>query len=363
MIAHLDLKRINKPYEAEISEALRRVAASGWYVLGKEVATFESNWAAYCGTSQCVGTANGLDALALIFKAFDFKPDSEVIVPANTYIASVLSVTNSGLTPIWVEPDLQTYNLDPRQIEQKITSRTKAILVVHLYGKCCEMQPIWELAKKYNLKVVEDAAQAHGATYQNRKAGNLSDAAAFSFYPTKNLGALGDAGAVTTNDATLAAHIASLRNYGSKVKYYNDHAGVNSRLDELQAAVLNVKMPYLEAENQRRRQLAARYLSEIKNPDLTLPNAQTRQDDAWHLFVVRHPKRESFIDFLMENNVQATVHYPVPPHKQPAYAAYNHLTFDITEQIHNQVVSLPLNPALTDAEVSRIINATNGFWA
>ena len=359
MIAHLDLKRTNAPYEADISAAMLRVVASGWYVLGKEVATFEKNWAAYCGTSHCVGTANGLDALTLIFKAFGFAPGSEVIVPANTYIASVLSVTNSGLTPVWVEPDLQTYNLDPRQIEQKITPQTKAILVVHLYGKCCEMQPIWELAKKYNLKVVEDAAQAHGATYQNRKAGNLSDAAAFSFYPTKNLGALGDAGAVTTNDATLAAHIASLRNYGSKIKYYNDHAGVNSRLDEVQAAVLNVKMTHLDADNQRRRQLAARYLSEIKSLDLTLPTAQTLEEDAWHLFVVRHPKRERFIDFLMENNVQATVHYPVPPHKQPVYQAYNHLTFEITEQIHNEVVSLPLNPALTDAEVSYVIDVIN----
>lgn len=362
MIAHLDLQRTNKPYEAQIAEALQRVASSGWYVLGKEVATFEKNWATYCGTAHCVGTANGLDALTLIFKAFDFEAGSEVIVPANTYIASVLSVTHAGLTPIWVEPDLSTYNLDPLLIEKQITKRTKAILVVHLYGKCCDMAPIWDLAKKYNLKVVEDAAQAHGAMYQNRKAGNLSDAAAFSFYPTKNLGAIGDAGAITTNHADLAAKIAALRNYGSKTKYYNDYAGINSRLDELQAAVLNVKWAYLDAENQRRRELAARYLAEIKQLELVLPSGQTLHQDAWHLFVVRHAKREKLIDFLMHQGVQTTVHYPVPPHKQPAYAAYNHLSFEITENIHNQVVSLPLSPYLTDIEADHIIASVNASW-
>lgn len=359
MIAHLDLQRINQPYQAEIAEAMRRVAESGWYVLGKEVTTFEQNWAAYCGTSHCIGVANGLNALELIFRAFDFPEGSEVIIPANTYIASILSVTSLGLKPVWVEPDPKTLNIDPRKIERKITPRTKAIMAVHLYGKCCDMKPIWEIARKHNLKVVEDAAQAHGATYLGFKAGNLSDAAAFSFYPTKNLGALGDAGAVNTNDSDLARKIASLRNYGSTIKYYNDYIGTNSRLDELQAAVLNVKLKYLEAENQRRRELARFYFSEIKHPDLILPSLKTLYEDAWHLFVVRHPKREQFIDYLMENGVQATVHYPVPAHKQRAYTAYNHLSLPITEQIHNEVISLPLNPSLTDKEAAYIVQVIN----
>ena len=359
MIAHLDLQRVNQPYQAEIAEAMRRVAESGWYVLGKEVTTFEQNWATYCGTSHCIGVANGLNALELIFRAFDFPEGSEVIIPANTYIASILSVTSLGLKPVWIEPDAKTLNIDPRKIERKITPRTKAIMAVHLYGKCCDMKPIWEIARKHNLKVVEDAAQAHGATYLGFKAGNLSDAAAFSFYPTKNLGALGDAGAVNTNDSDLARKIASLRNYGSTIKYYNDYIGTNSRLDELQAAVLNVKLKYLEAENQRRRELARFYFSEIKHPDLILPSLKTLYEDAWHLFVVRHPKREQFIDYLMENGIQATVHYPVPAHKQRAYAAYNHLNLPITEQIHNEVISLPLNPSLTDKEAAYIVQVIN----
>jgi dTDP-4-amino-4,6-dideoxygalactose transaminase len=359
MILHLDLRRINQPYQAEIAEAMRLVAESGWYVLGKEVTTFEHNWATYCGTSHCIGVANGLNALELIFRAFDFPEGSEVIVPANTYIASILSVTSLGLKPVWVEPDPKTLNIDQRKIERKITSRTKAIMAVHLYGKCCDMKPIWEIARKHELKVVEDAAQAHGASYLGFKSGNLSDAAAFSFYPTKNLGALGDAGAVTTNDTELARKISSLRNYGSTIKYYNDHIGTNSRLDELQAAVLNVKLNYLEAENKRRRELARFYLNEIKHPELVMPSAKTLNEDAWHLFVVRHPKREQFIDYLMEQGIQATVHYPVPAHKQRAYAEYNHLNLPITEQIHNEVISLPLNPSLTDDEAAYIVQTIN----
>lgn len=361
MIPHLDLKQLNRPYQAEIAEAMQRVAESGWYVLGKEVASFEQQWADYCGVSHCIGVANGLNALELIFKAFDFPDGSEVIVPANTYIASILSVTGLGMKPVWVEPDLNTYNIDPRKIEAKITPKTKAILVVHLYGKCCTMKPIWELAQKYDLKIVEDAAQAHGATYGGLKAGNLSDAAAFSFYPTKNLGALGDAGAVTTNNPELAHKIAALRNYGSTIKYYNDHVGTNSRLDEMQAAILNVKLGHLNVENQRRRELARYFLTEIKNPDVVLPTIKTLYEDSWHLFVVRHPNREQFIDYLMDNGIQATVHYPVPPHKQRAYEEYNHLSLPITEQIHNEVVSLPLNPSLTNEEAAYIVQTINQF--
>jgi dTDP-4-amino-4,6-dideoxygalactose transaminase len=359
VIPHLDLKRTNAPYQAEIAEAMQRVAASGWYVLGKEVETFEQKWAAYCGVSHCIGVANGLNALELILKAYEFPEGSEVIIPANTYIASILSVTTLGLKPIWVEPDLRTFNIDPKKIERKITPRTKAIMVVHLYGKCCDMKPIWDIAQRHGLKVIEDAAQAHGATYNGLKAGNLSDAAAFSFYPTKNLGAFGDAGAITTNDAELARKLMSLRNYGSTIKYYNDHIGTNSRLDELQAAILNVKIKYLDAENERRRTLARFYLSEIKHPHLALPSAKTLYDDAWHLFVVRHPKREQFIDYLMDNGIQATVHYPVPPHKQKAYAEYNHLQLPISEQIHNEVISLPLNPSMTDDEAAYIVQTIN----
>jgi dTDP-4-amino-4,6-dideoxygalactose transaminase len=361
LIPHLDLKRINQPYLKEINEAIRRVASSGWYVLGNEVQSFEQNFADYCETKHCVGVANGLDALELIWRALELPAGSEVIVPANTYIASILSVSNEGLTPVLVEPDLATYNLDPKKVEKKITSRTKAILVVHLYGKCCDMNPIWALAKKYDLKVVEDAAQAHGAMYQNQKAGNLSDAAAFSFYPTKNLGALGDAGAVTTNQEAIAHRISYLRNYGSKIKYYNDYDGVNSRLDEIQAAVLNVKLKYLDEENSRRRELANLFLAEIKTDDIVLPSAHTVNMDAWHLFVVRHPKRERLIDYLMENNIQATVHYPVPPHQQKAYSQFSSLHLPITEHIHNEVVSLPLNPSLTNDEAARIITVLNKF--
>ncbi len=359
MIPHLDLQRVNQPYQAQIEEAIQRVARSGWYVLGKEVATFEQNWAAYCGVNHCVGVANGLNALELIFKAFEFPKNSEVIVPANTYIASILSVTSLGLKPIWIEPNADTLNIDPNEIEKRITPRTKAIMAVHLYGKCCNMKPIWEIAQKYNLKVVEDAAQAHGATYQGLKAGALSDAAAFSFYPTKNLGALGDAGAITTNDPLLARKLCSLRNYGSTIKYYNDDIGTNSRLDEIQAAVLNVKLKYLDTENKRRRELARIFALGIQNPSITLPNLETIQEDAWHLFVIRHPKREQFIDFLMDNGIQATVHYPVPPHKQKAYEAYNHLSLPLTEKIHNEVVSLPLNPSLSNDEAAYIVKTVN----
>lgn len=361
MIAHLDLQRTNAPYQTGIMAAMQRVAESGWYILGKEVSRFEANWAAYCGTTHCVGTANGLDALVLIFKAFDFEAGSEVIVPANTYIASALAVSHVGLTPVWVEPDLATYTLDPARIEEKITPKTKAILAVHLYGKCCAMEPIWALARKYNLRVVEDAAQAHGATYQGKKAGNLSDAAAFSFYPTKNLGALGDAGAVTTNRPELAQKIAALRNYGSNVKYHNDYLGVNSRLDELQAAILDLKLAHLDQENNRRRALAARYLNEIKQSALILPTSDTLDQDAWHLFVVRHPERKLLMDFLLRNQIQTMVHYPVPPHKQLAYVQYNALSFPITEKIHDEVVSLPLSPYLTDREADRIIATLNTF--
>ncbi len=359
MISHLDMGRVNRPYEAQLSEAAQRVLTSGWYILGKELTAFEADWARYCGTDYCMGVGNGLEAITLIFRALQLPADSEVLVPAHTYIASILGITNAGLTPVMVEPDLSTYNIDPQAIEQHITERTKAILLVHLYGKSCNMEPIRKLAEKYNLRIVEDAAQAHGATYQGQKVGNLGDAAAFSFYPTKNLGALGDAGAVTTNDSELARRIALLRNYGSEVKYYNEMQGVNSRLDEMQAALLRVKIPYLDTDNQRRRAIAQRFLSEITNPALQLPPAETCHQDAWHLFVVRHPRREIFMKELLDQGIQTMVHYPVPPHQQKAYQEYSHLSFPLTEQLHREVVSLPLYPTLTDEEVDQIIAAVN----
>lgn len=362
MIPHLDMGRVNRPYEAELSEAAQRVLTSGWYILGKELSAFEADWARYCGTRHCLGVGNGLEAITLIFKALELPADSEVLVPAHTYIASILGITNAGLTPVMVEPDPATYNIDPQQIEQHITERTRAILLVHLYGKACDMEPIRQLAQQYKLRIVEDAAQAHGATYQGQKAGNLGDAAAFSFYPTKNLGALGDAGAVTTNDPELARRITFLRNYGSEVKYYNEMQGVNSRLDEMQAALLRVKIPYLDADNQRRQVIARRFLSEITNPDVQLPPAETWDQDAWHLFVVRHPRRELFMKALQERGVQTMIHYPVPPHKQKAYQEYNHLSFPLTEQLHREVVSLPLYPTLTDEEVDQVIAAVNACY-
>ncbi|WP_266367891.1 DegT/DnrJ/EryC1/StrS family aminotransferase [Tellurirhabdus rosea] len=359
MIPFLDLYQVNAPHRARIEEAMQRVVQSGWYILGKEVRQFEEQFAAYVGTRHCIGVANGLDALTLILKAYDFAADSEVIVPANTYIASILAVTHAGLTPVLVEPDLRTYLIDPALIEAQITPRTKAILVVHLYGRCCDMKPIRALADRYGLKIIEDVAQAHGAQYEGRMAGNLGDAAGFSFYPGKNLGALGDGGGITTSDDQLADRLRHLRNYGSSIKYFNDYIGLNSRLDELQAAILSAKLPFLEAENERRRGLARLYLDGIRHPDLTLPPAGTAEQDAWHLFVVRHPKRETLVDHLNQNGVQTVIHYPVPPHQQRAYAAWNGLPFPITEQIHREVVSLPLSPVHREEDIQRVIAVIN----
>ncbi len=361
MIPFLDLKEINAPHQEAIEAAIQRVVRSGWYVLGKEVETFESAFANYCESSFCVGVANGLDALQLILQAYDFPVGSEIIVPANTYIASVLSVSFLGLTPVWVEPDPRTMLLDPALIEAKITTNTKAIMPVHLYGRSCEMAEIEAIARKHDLKVLVDAAQAHGARYQGGRHRTIGDAAAFSFYPTKNLGALGDAGAVVTSDEAIADKVRYLRNYGSLKKYVNEYQGVNSRLDEIQAAVLNAKLPQLGAENERRRAIARRYLSGIDLKNLTLPPADRTADDVWHLFVVRHPDREAFVEYLSARDVQTNVHYPLPIHKQKAYRAYRHLDLPITEKIHREVVSLPLNTVITDDEVDYVIEVVNQY--
>ena len=361
MIKFLDLCKINETYRKEIDAAVKRVLDSGWYLLGRENENFCKNFAAYCGTKYCVGVANGLDALSLIIRAYDFGKGDEIIVPANTYIASILAVSQNGCTPVFVEPDINTYNINPDLIEEKITSKTKAIMVVHLYGQTAKMDKIWETAKKHNLKIIEDAAQSHGAYYEGRRAGSLSDAAGFSFYPGKNLGCLGDGGAVTTNDENLYMKIKALANYGSHIKYHNIYKGVNSRLDELQAAVLDVKLKGLDKDNARRREIAKFYRKNIKNPLVILPEVKNEDSHVWHIFAVRVHDRVKFQKYLEDNGVQTLIHYPIPPHKQEAYKEYNHLSFPITEKIYKEIISLPISPAMSDAEVKNIVEAVNKF--
>ena len=368
MIKFLDLKKINAPYETAFQEKLKSVLDNGWYILGNEVATFETNFANYCGTKYCIGVGNGFDALVLIFKAYiqmgKLQKGNEVIVPANTYIASILAILEADLIPILVEPKLETYNLNPDIILEKITSKTKAILAVHLYGQLAEMEKINEIAIRNNLLVIEDAAQAHGAISDFAKSGNLSNASAFSFYPGKNLGALGDGGAVTTNDGEFAKVIQSIRNYGSEAKYQNEFIGVNSRLDEIQAAFLNVKLPHLDAENNVRIAIAKRYLSEIKNEKIILPTLSllgTKQSHVFHLFVIRTENREGLQQYLLENGIQTVIHYPIPPHHQKAFKAWNQLSFSITEKIHKEVLSLPISPVLTKEEVDFVVSILNQY--
>lgn len=360
-IPFLSLKATNQIYQPQIEKIVTEILSSGWYILGEKLKRFETEFAQYCGVKHCIGVANGLDALTIVLKASEFPQKSEVIVPANSYIATILSVSNANLVPVPVEPNLDDYLINCQAIEQAITPKTKAILVTHLYGKCCEMDKINALARTYNLKVFEDAAQAHGATYNGVKAGNLSDGAGFSFYPSKNLGAMGDAGAITTNDNTLAERIKSFRNYGSHDKYVFDYKGYNSRLDEIQAAILSLKLPNLDSENQYRRKIAKRYLSEISNSKIILPPNDSVDNDAWHLFVVRTDVRTKFRSFLSEKGIESEIHYPVAPHKQLAYKEWQNFHLPITEKIHQQVVSLPLNTFLTETEISYIIKNINQF--
>lgn len=365
MIPFLDLKETNMPYQSEIEEAVLRVVRSGWYILGDQVKSFERVYAQYCGTANCIGVGNGLDAISLILKSYKelgvLKDGDEVLVPANTYIASILAVSSSGLVPVLVEPDINTYNIDPEKIGDKVTSRTKAILAVHLYGLVSPMNELKEIARKYNLKLIDDAAQAHGAAYYEQKVGSLCDATAFSFYPTKNLGALGDAGAVTTDDSELAAIVRALANYGTTSKYINKYKGENSRLDEIQAAVLAVKLKYLDKEVQARQNIASFYLRNIQNELIALPWVEQIEQHAFHLFVVRCHERDRLQQYLSDKGIRTEIHYPLPPHKQEAYKEWNSLSYPVSEKIADQIISLPLRISLKNEEVIRICSALNEF--
>lgn len=370
MIKFLDLQKINAQYAVELRKVAAEVIESGWFLMGERVSGFETKLSQYIGASHAIGVANGLDALRLILKAYIemgfIQEGDEVIVPANTYIASVLAITDNRLVPILVEPNCNSFNLDIDLIEKHITTKTRAIMVVHLYGQVCWNNDLVTLAKKYNLKIIEDNAQAIGAEWNGIKTGNLGDAAGFSFYPGKNLGALGDAGAITTNDSALADMVRTLGNYGSRKKYHNEYQGLNSRLDELQAAFLEVKLNYIDTENQYRRNIAARYISEIKNPKIQLPIPVSieflvyeNNEHVWHLFVIRCQERDKLQDYLTKNGIQTLIHYPIPPNKQLAYVNLNLLDFPITNSMHEEVLSLPISTVMTVEEVDKVISILN----
>ena len=365
MINFLDLKSINATYRNELIDAATRVIDSGHYIQGTEVSNFEYEFANYCNTRFCIGVGNGLDALSLTLRAWKelgkIKEGDEVIAPTNTYIATILAITENRLTPILVEPDIETYNISPALIRQAITAKTKVIIPVHLYGCLAEMNEIMEIAKEHNLLVLEDSAQAHGATLHGRKAGSWGDAAAFSFYPGKNLGALGDGGAVTTNDEELGTTIRALGNYGSIKKYENIYRGVNSRLDEIQASLLRVKISHLDREIELRRRIAELYLEGIKNSSIILPNMRHNGQHVFHLFAIRTFQRNHFADYLFKNNIQTLIHYPIPPHKQPSYTEWSNKNYLISEKIHKTIISIPLYPTLSLDLVNHIIKIINKF--
>ncbi len=370
MISLLNLKTINAQRREELLNAATRVIDSGWYINGDELRMFEQEFAVYCGVSHCVGVANGLDALTLVLRAWRelgrIKDGDEVIVPANTYIASILAITENNLKPVLVEPDIATYNLNSEAIEKAITSKTKLILPVHLYGLLSPMHEVCEIAKRYGLLVLEDSAQAHGAILDGRKAGGWGDASGFSFYPGKNLGALGDGGAVTTDDEELATVIRALGNYGSKKKYENQYIGINSRLDEMQAALLRVKLRYLDVDTQARRKIAKQYIDGIKNGLLRLPLSNSIELDSlgshvWHLFVIACSERERLKKYLFDKKIETLIHYPIAPHKQNAYKEMNNNSYPITEKIHSQVLSIPMDPTLTESKIDVVIRALNEY--
>lgn len=361
MIKFLDLKKINNRYREEIDSRIKNILDKGWYLQGEENENFTKNFANFCGTKFALGVANGLDALNLIIKAYGFGNGDEIIVPANTYIATILAISENGCIPILVEPDIKTYNINPDSIEEKITSKTKAIMVVHLYGQAVQMEKIWKIAKKYNLKIIEDSAQAHGAIYQENRTGNLGDASGFSFYPGKNLGCIGDGGAVTTNDEELFNKIKAIANYGSDRKYHHIYKGVNSRLDEIQAAVLDIKLKHLDSDNNKRREISKYYRENIKNSKIILPETYDEKSHVWHIFAVRTQNRDEFQKYLTEKGIQTIIHYPTPPHKQGAYKEWNNLSFPITEEIHNTILSLPISPIMTDSEIEKVVEVVNEY--
>lgn len=361
MIKFLDLKKINNRYREEIDSRIKNILDKGWYLQGEENENFTKNFANFCGTKFALGVANGLDALNLIIKAYGFGNGDEIIVPANTYIATILAISENGCIPILVEPDIKTYNINPDSIEEKITTKTKAIMVVHLYGQAVQMEKIWKIVKKYNLKIIEDSAQAHGAIYQENRTGNLGDASGFSFYPGKNLGCMGDGGAVTTNDEELFNKIKAIANYGSDRKYHHIYKGVNSRLDEIQAAVLDIKLKHLDSDNNKRREISKYYRENIKNSKLILPETYDEKSHVWHIFAVRTQNRDEFQKYLTEKGIQTIIHYPTPPHKQGAYKEWNNLSFPITEEIHNTILSLPISPVMTDSEIEKVVEVVNEY--
>lgn len=366
MIPFLDLRASNQRFENAFKEQFQQFLDAGHYILGSKVTSFETAFAHYCGTKHCVGVGNGLDALRLILEAYKvlnkLKDGDEILVAANTYIATIIAIKQAGLTPVLVEAEAETFNFDLTDLQTKISTKTKAIMPVHLYGQLAPMQAITELASHNKLLVIEDAAQAHGAKDKtNTRAGNLGDAAGFSFYPSKNLGALGDGGAVTTNDDVLAETIKKLRNYGTNTKYVNELLGVNSRLDAIQAAFLNIKLPSLDADNDKRRSIAKRYLLEIKNEKISLPQYDGSENHVFHLFVVQVKNRENFIKYLDKNKVGYLIHYPIPPHKQEALPEFKQLSFPVTEKIHQQVISLPMSPVMNDSQIKKVIQVLNDY--
>ena len=365
MIRYCDLKKITESHEPQLTEAVNRVIQSGWYILGNEVKTFEQEFAEYCGCSYCIGTGNGLDALTIIMLAYRemgvMQEGDEVIVPANTYIASLLSILQAGLKPVLCEPEWKSCNIDPGKIEELITPRTKAIMAVHLYGRCANIPQIEGIAKRHSLKIIEDSAQAHGAMIDGKRTGNLGDAAGFSFYPGKNLGALGDGGAITTNDKELASTARAIANYGSEKKYINTYKGVNSRLDEIQAAVLSVKLQRLDADNERRRAIAERYNAGISNRLVKTPSIEKREEHVFHIYPVFCEQRDKLQKHLLERGIETLIHYPVPPHKQEALSEYASHALPITERIHYEELSLPCNPTMSDSDVTAVIEAVNSF--
>lgn len=365
MVKFLDLQKITQKYSIEIHEAVSRVIDSGWYLQGQENEKFEANYSTYIGTKYAIGCANGLDALIWIFRAYIemgvMKVGDEVIVPANTYIASILAISENGLKPVLVEPDLNTYQIDDKRIGEAITSKTRAILIVHLYGQCAYTEKIGDLCKKYNLKLIEDNAQAHDCLYNGKKTGSLGDAAGHSFYPGKNLGAFGDAGAVTTNDQELAKVIRAIANYGSTKKYVFKYIGRNSRLDEIQAAVLNVKLKYLDEDVAIRKEVAKYYIDNVRNPKIIVPIVNDWDSHAFHIFPIRCTQRDELQKYLADNGVQTIIHYPIPPHKQECYKEWNNLSFPITEQIHNEELSLPMSSVILKKEQKIVIDLLNRF--